>query len=132
LFFALGGFLGNFALSLTDHAGNGFFNRLEWAPVIASALAVGFLTVPIVVCVSRSFLNLCGLVLLLEAYVGVWGFALHALANLRGPSVHPFDNFLYGAPPMAPLLFPNLVVLGIIALWRLRGSQLEPSLFSAK
>ena len=43
-------------------------------------------------------------------------------ANLRGPSVHAFDNFIYGAPPMAPLLFPNLMLLGIIALWQLRNS----------
>jgi hypothetical protein len=40
--------------------------------------------------------------------------------NLRGPSVHAFDIFIYGAPPLAPLLFPNLMVLGIIALWQLR------------
>jgi hypothetical protein len=50
----------------------------------------------------------------------LWGFILHASANLRGPSVHAFDNFIYGAPPMAPLLFPNLMVLGIIGLWELR------------
>jgi hypothetical protein len=56
----------------------------------------------------------------LEAGVGLWGFLLHAEGNLRGPSVHAFDNFIYGAPPLAPLLFPNLMVLGIIALWRLR------------
>ena len=30
LFLALGGFAGNFVLSLTDHAQNGFFNPLEW------------------------------------------------------------------------------------------------------
>ena len=29
-------------------------------------------------------------------------------------------NFIYGAPPLAPLLFPNLVVLGLLAIWRLR------------
>ena len=57
---------------------------------------------------------------MLEAGVGLWGFVLHAAGNLRGPSVHAFDNFIYGAPPMAPLLFPNLMVLGIIALWQLR------------
>jgi hypothetical protein len=46
---------------------------------------------------------------------------LHAMGNLQGPSVHAFDNFIYGAPPMAPLLFPNLMVLGIIGLWQLRN-----------
>ena len=92
--------------------------------MVASAIAIGFLTVPLVMQVSRRFLNLCGVVLLLEAAVGVWGFGLHAAGNLRGPSVHAFDNFIYGAPPMAPLLFPNLMVLGIIALWRLRTNEI--------
>jgi hypothetical protein len=34
--------------SLADHAGNGFFNPLEWMPVVASAIAVGFLAVPLI------------------------------------------------------------------------------------
>jgi hypothetical protein len=123
LLLALGGFIGNFIFSLADHAGNGFFNRLEWVPVVASAIAVGFLAVPLMTRVSRAYVDLCALILLLEAGVGLWGFILHATANLRGPSVHAFDNFIYGAPPMAPLLFPNLMVLGIIALWQLRISQ---------
>jgi hypothetical protein len=119
LLFTLGGFIGNFVFSLTDHAENGFFYRLEWVPVVASAFAIGFLAVPLLMRVSRWFIYLVGLILLLEAAIGVWGFALHAAGNLRGPSVHAFDNFIYGAPPMAPLLFPNLMVLGLIALWQL-------------
>jgi hypothetical protein len=123
LFLALGGFIGNFVFSLADHAGNGFFNSLEWVPVVASAIAVGFLTVPLVTKVFRQYIDLCTAILLLEAGVGLWGFMLHALGNLHGPSVHAFDNFIYGAPPMAPLLFPNLTVLGIIALWQLRSFE---------
>jgi hypothetical protein len=123
LLFTLGGFIGNFIFSLADHAGNGFFNPLEWVPVVASAIAVGFLTVPLVMRVSRLFVDLCAAILLLEAAVGLWGFILHAEGNLRGPSIHAFDNFVYGAPPMAPLLFPNLMVLGIIGLWQLRNSE---------
>jgi len=102
-----------------DHAGNGFFNPAEWVPVIAGALAIGFLVMPLLVKVSRGFLTLCVVLLLLEAAIGVWGFVLHASANLRGPSLRAFDNFVYGAPPFAPLLFPNLVALGLLALWRL-------------
>ena len=119
LLLALGGFAGNFIFSLTDHAENGFFRPLEWAPVIASAIAIGFLTVPLVMRVSRRYVNWCEAILVLEGAVGLWGFALHVSANLRGPSIHAFDNFIYGAPPLAPLLFPNLMVLGLVALWRL-------------
>jgi hypothetical protein len=118
--FTLGGFIGNFIFSLSDHAGNDFFNPLEWAPVIASAIAIGFLTVPLIAKVSRPFVHLTAVVLLFEAAVGIWGFLLHAMSNLRGPSIHAFDNFVYGAPPLAPLLFPNLVALGLVGLWRLR------------
>ena len=121
LFLALGGFIGNFGFSLADHAGNGFFNPFEWVPVVASAIAVGFLAMPLITRVSRPYIDLCAAILLLEAGVGLWGFVLHAAANLRGSSVHAFDNFIYGAPPMAPLLFPNLMVLGIVALWQLRA-----------
>ena len=127
LLLTLGGFVGNFIFSLADHAANGFFFRMEWVPVVASALAVGFLAVPLVTAVSRKFIDLCGLILLLEAGVGLWGFILHASGNLRGPSIHPFDNFIYGAPPMAPLLFPNLMLLGIIAIWQLRRADSSQS-----
>jgi len=71
--------------------------------------------------VSRWFIEVSAAVLILEAAVGLWGFVLHTMGNLRGPSVHAFDNFVYGAPPMAPLLFPNLTVLGVIGLWQLRN-----------
>lgn len=121
LLFALGGFVGNFIFSLADHAGNGFFFRVEWVPVVASAIAVGFLAVPLFARVSRFFIDISAAILVLEGAVGLWGFVLHASGNLRGPSIHAFDNFIYGAPPMAPLLFPNLMVLGIIGLWQLRN-----------
>jgi hypothetical protein len=123
LLLTLGGFVGNFIFSLADHAGNGFYFPLEWTPVVASALGVGFLTAPLVMRTSRSFIDLCAAVLLLEAGVGLWGFVLHVEANLNGPSIHAFDNFINGAPPMAPLLFPNLMVLGIIGLWQLRNND---------
>jgi len=121
LLFTLGGFLGNFVFSLADHAENGFFFRVEWVPVVASAIAVGFLAVPLIRRVSRLFIDVCAAVLVVEASVGLWGFVLHTMGNLRGPSIHAFDNFIYGAPPMAPLLFPNLMVLGVIGLWHLRN-----------
>jgi hypothetical protein len=123
LFLTLGGFIGNFIFSLADHANNGFFFRLEWVPVFASAIAVGFLAVPLVTRITRPFIDVCAAVLVLESAIGLWGFFLHASGNLRGPSIHPFDNFVYGAPPMAPLLFPNLMVLGIIGLWQLRSFE---------
>lgn len=119
LFFTLGGFIGNFGLTLSDHAENGFFYRTEWAGVWASAIAVGFLLTPLLVQVPKGFILLCAAILLGEAGVGAWGFMLHAIANLHGPSTHEMKNFTFGAAPFAPLLFPNLALLGWIALWRM-------------
>ena len=119
LLLALGGFAGNFVFSLTDHATNGFFRPVEWLPVASSAFAVSFLVVPFFVRVGRRYLALSAGVLAAQALVGVFGFLLHAAADLRGPSPSSFENVVHGAPPLAPLLFPNLVLLGLVALWSL-------------
>jgi hypothetical protein len=58
--------------------------------------------------------------MLVQAAVGVLGFYYHTVANLRGPSRSMFDNFVCGAPAMAPLLFPNIMLLVFIGLWVLR------------
>lgn len=117
LLLALGGFLGNFVFSLTDHATNGFFRVIEWLPVASSAFAVSFLLAPFLVRVTRRYLKLCALVLILQAFVGILGFFYHAAADFEGPSSSAFENIVHGAPPLAPMLFPNLVLLGLIALW---------------
>jgi hypothetical protein len=120
LLLALGGFIGNFVFSLTDHAQNAFFNPLEWVPVISSAFAIGFLLVPFLIRVTEPFLSVCTAVLTVQAAVGLLGFALHVRADLRAPAATLFERVVAGAPPMAPLLFPNLVVLALIALWTWR------------
>jgi hypothetical protein len=116
---AVGGFFGNFILSLTDHASNGFFLRTEWIPVISSAFAVGFLIIPLLTSVTRRFLDVCLVVMFAQAFVGVLGFWFHLQANLIEPGHGVFDKLVNGAPPMAPLLFPNLVGLALIGLWAL-------------
>jgi len=126
LLLALGGFAGNFVFSLTDHAMNGFFNPIEWLPVASSAAAIGFLVVPFMTAVPRSYLGICAVVLVCQAVVGVIGFLLHAAADLRGPGVTLVERILSGAPPMAPLLFPNLVILALIAVLA-RSRHLAPS-----
>ena len=119
IFLALGGFFGNFVLSLTDHASNGFFAKTEWIPVISSSLATGFLIVPLVLTVTRRFMDVCLIVMLVQALVGVLGFWFHIQANLFEPGHNLFDKLINGAPPMAPLLFPNLVGLAWIGIWAL-------------
>jgi hypothetical protein len=116
LLLALGGFVGNFVFSLTDHAMNGFYNPLEWVPVATSACAIGCLVVPFATPVTSPYVRLCVYVLGVQALVGVGGFVLHARAVLTHASGTWIERLSGGAPRMAPLLFPNLVVLALIAL----------------
>jgi len=123
---ALGGFLGNFVLTLTDHASNGFFLRTEWIPVISSAFATSFLLVTLLTPITRRYLDLCMLVMLGQAGVGVLGFFLHIQSNLVEPGTSVWDKLVNGAPPMAPLLFPNLVGLAFIGIWAVLPHVPEP------
>jgi hypothetical protein len=120
LLMGLGGVVGNFIFSLTDHAQNGFYHKTEWIPVVSSALCVGFLATIYITPVTRRFLALCAIVLAIQVVVGLLGFALHTRANLHGPSPETFDNFIFGAPALAPMLFPNLALLCGLGLWVLR------------
>ncbi|MBN4071882.1 hypothetical protein JYT83_00535 [bacterium AH-315-F18] len=125
VFFALGGFVGNLALSLCDHAQNGFFHITEWIPVVASALAVGFLLTALRSAPNLFHIKVCMGVMLLQVLVGVVGFYLHAVSGVAGPSAELFENLVHGAPIFAPLLFANLALLGGLGLWDLRFRALE-------
>jgi hypothetical protein len=120
VFLALGGFVGNFLFSVTDHAQNGFYHFTEWIPVVSSALAVGFLIVPLVMQVSVSYVLICAAVMFVQAAVGIVGFVLHVRANIHASGPTLFDRFVFGAPAFAPMLFPDLVLLALIGLWALR------------
>ena len=119
IFFALGGFVGNFIFSVTDHAQNGFFHCTEWIPVISSAVAVGFLIVPLLRPVTRVYLLVCAFVMLAQAAVGALGFAFHAIADWHNVGATLFARIVYGAPIFAPTLFADLAVLAFIGLGRL-------------
>ena len=122
VFFALGGFVGNFVLSLCDHAMNGFFYATEWLPVFASAWAVGFLGVAIVE-QHKSFLRISVAVLALQIVIGVTGFYFRIASDINGLSSSLFENFVHGAPVFAPLLFVDLVLLAMIGLWDMLSGQ---------
>jgi hypothetical protein len=120
LFFAWGGFVGNFALSLADHAQNGFFDGREWLAVGASALAVGFVGVAMTRPRDRRLSGATLAVLALQCAIGVLGFVLHVRADLGQPGANLANEILYGAPPFAPLLFVDLSMLAALGLWDLR------------
>ncbi|MDA7951667.1 MAG: hypothetical protein MPJ24_09290 [Pirellulaceae bacterium] len=119
VFLAMCGFVGNLGLSLADHSQNGFFYTAEWISVFAAAFAVSFLLVVLFRPDDRNLIYVCSLVMALEILVGLIGFGYHLIADLKGPSESIQDNFVYGAPIFAPLLFANLALLAMIGLWEL-------------
>jgi hypothetical protein len=118
---ALGGWIGNFALSLADHAQNAFFYWAEWIPVVASAAAIGTLSVAVVEYQNRPFLRLCIGLMFVEIVVAVAGWLLHLAAILRSPMNDVWERLLNSAPLFAPLLFADLALLACIGLAALDG-----------
>ena len=62
---------------------------------------------------DTSFLMICALVLAANALVGIAGCYLYLMADMRVPAESVKDDLIYGAPVLAPLLFPNPASLGI-------------------
>jgi hypothetical protein len=116
---ALGGFVGNFVLSLADHAQNGFFEWREWIPVVASALAVGNLSTVAFVDCSPATLKRSALVMLMQIAVGMLGWYYHFRAMIGSRMDSLWDKVVYSAPIFAPLLFADLALLALIGLWSL-------------
>jgi hypothetical protein len=131
VFFAWGGFVGNFALSLIDHAQNGFFYWTEWIPVVVSALAVGYMFALIVRPASEGYLKLGYAVMGLQALTGVLGFLLHVWPLWTATAETFFQDMVYGAPVFAPLLFADLALLGALGVWDLQAKSTSRELAAA-
>ena len=140
---------GNLAFLALDiylaHRVNDFAHPAEWIPIYFSAtvplllipgiirrrhndrlsrkagfaVGVSSILVAVVRQLDRQLHRACVFVMGLHILVGVLGFALHATADIHGPADSVRDNFIYGAPVFAPLLFWNLAILAIIGLWEM-------------
>jgi hypothetical protein len=127
-FLALGGFVGNFALSLADHAQNGFFFAREWISVVASAFAVAFLALAVFGRPHRRFFAWCHGVMAVQVAVGLLGFWYHLASRFRGGAAGGAGEgwayeLIFGAPVFAPLLFPDLALLAALGLWDLAAKS---------
>lgn len=114
---AAGGFAGNFALCLADHAQNGFFYPTEWIGVVSSAIAVGFLIGGFAHPESRPLITLNLAIMAGQVAVGGLGFVLHIRGSLANRVESLWDTIVYGAPMFAPLLFCDLALLATLGLW---------------
>jgi hypothetical protein len=103
--------------SVLDHAGTGFDDGWLWLPTAGGvfsavvATALGVIERP----TSADLWVYVGAMLLLIA-IGAVGAVLHLRVDL-GPSGHLVpERLLEGAPLMAPLLFSNMGIVGLVAL----------------
>lgn len=124
---AAGGFAGNFALSVLDHAQNGFFLWQEWIPVVTAAFGFTFLAMLCVRPKDEALQRWTHWVMAMQLLVGILGFGYHLFANLDGPAEVVRDNFIFGAPIFAPLLFANLALLGSLGAWDLQMKVAPPN-----
>jgi hypothetical protein len=117
-FFMIGmGCLATVISSVLDHARTHFANPWLWLPTAAGvfatvvAVALGVLEKP-----RRSDLIVYSVAMVLLLLVGAIGALLHVNTNLIADGTIVGERFIRGAPFLAPLLFANMGMLGLIVL----------------
>ncbi|MCY4071373.1 MAG: hypothetical protein OXG60_08740 [Chloroflexi bacterium] len=103
--------------SVLDHARFGFDNAWVWLPVTAALF--GFSTSLYLGIASRpnpGDITAHGTAMLLLIAVGVVGFVLHSESSLTSAGAIVIERFLRGSPLLAPLLFCNVGLMGLLAL----------------
>ena len=117
-FFIVGlGTLATVISSVLDHARTGFVNPWLWVPTAAGVFGtVVAVTLAALDHPSRADLIIYTSAMLLLIVVGVVGAVLHVLDNLTAGGVVVVERFIRGAPFLAPLLFSNMGMLGLITL----------------
>ncbi len=104
--------------STLDHARRGLEHPLTWA-----ALAVGVFAM--MVAATMGWLDRPGrgdaltyrVAMLLLVLTGVAGSAVHIWVNLEGTIALVPERFMRGAPPLAPLLYTLMGLMGLLAMW---------------
>ena len=112
--------------AVLDHARTGFENEWVWMPLVVGVFAtivmaaLGFLERP-----TRADLIIYTLTMLLLIVTGLVGAYLHVGDNLTARGAFVAERFIRGAPFLAPLLFANMGVLGLLTLLDPRSEQLR-------
>lgn len=103
--------------SVLDHARLQFENPWLWLPTVVGvfgtvvALVLGMVDRP-----SRSDLLTYLITMLVMIVVGVVGAILHIQTDLTAQGTVVIERFLRGAPFLAPMLFANVGMIGLIVL----------------
>jgi hypothetical protein len=130
LFMVSLGTLATLLSSVLDHGRAQFENPWLWPPIVVGVFAT-VVTFGLAVVDRPSggdiVIYLVAMVLLL--LIGVAGFVLHVQFDLTTQNVVVPERFLRGAPFLAPMLFANMGLVGLIAILDPAGE--EQSLESA-
>jgi hypothetical protein len=126
-FFMIGlGTLATLISSVLDHARTGFTNPWLWVPTAigsfsaAVAIFLGIIDQP-----SKGDLFVYLLAMMLLIIVGVIGLLLHIEENLIASGTFVIERFIRGSPFLAPLLFSDMGVLGLVVLIGTKSGSLE-------
>ncbi|MCA9960736.1 MAG: hypothetical protein KC443_16970 [Anaerolineales bacterium] len=117
LFMVSLGILATLFSSVLDHARTDYANPWLWIPFISGVfgtivtVGLGAINQP-----KRSDVAIYVMTMLLLIVVGLVGAVLHVQTDLVGTSIVVPERFLRGAPFLAPLLFANMGMLGLIAI----------------
>lgn len=117
-FYIIGlGCLATVTSSVLDHARTDFSNPWLWVPT-----AIGVFTTVVAVVLgaldkpTRGDILTYFVGMVLMILVGVIGFVLHIREDLTAQGTIVLERFLRVAPPLAPLLFADMGILGLIAI----------------
>jgi hypothetical protein len=111
------GILATVISSVLDHARTHFENPWLWLPTAAGVFGtVVVVTLGAIDRPRRADLFIYTLTMLLLIVVGVVGSVLHIGDNLTSRGDLVVERFIRGAPFLAPLLFSNMGMLGLIVL----------------
>jgi hypothetical protein len=117
LFMVCLGTIATLLSSVLDHGRTAFENPWLWLPIVVGLFAVfvsfglGVIKRP-----TRGDIAFYFLAMVLLLVVGVIGFVLHVQFDLTTQNVIVPERFLRGAPFLAPMLFANMGLVGLITL----------------
>ncbi|SPF32475.1 putative membrane protein [Candidatus Desulfosporosinus infrequens] len=97
-----------------DHARTGFTNLYTWIPLYMGIFAAMILLLQAYSQPERGLSILLGTTMILSFAVGLLGFAFHLSADLAGRGSILWSRVFYQAPGLAPLLFCDLGIWGIL------------------
>lgn len=117
LFMVSLGTLATLLSSVLDHGRAEFKNPWLWVPIAAGVFAavvaagLGAISHP-----SKSDILIYSVSMVLLILVGLVGFWLHIKFDLTAQNEIVIERFLRGAPFLAPMLFANMGLVGLIAI----------------